>query len=212
MGGSRVPGPLSGGQVFAGAAKRQNVPRPGAGFAAPRPVGHTLRRIVVQVTKDWDPPQPRTTPGIVVQGRTLEEAARALNRLREWGQGGGTLRVDRIPAGRSTEVTAHVHANLVRRLPRWAGYARASPAAKAEWDGMIEKLEEHEQRHVDIAIEEADQLASDLMGREIGEIAHLVTQANATLQRRQNELDDDTDHGAREDVPYGDVILDTSIP
>jgi uncharacterized protein DUF922 len=205
MGRYRVPGPHRGGRGSHGV-------RPGAGFRVPNQAAQPLRRIVTHVTKDWDPPHPRTTPEILIQGRTLEEAAQALNRLPEWGEGGGRLRVDRIPSGRSAEVTAHIHANLLKRLPRWAGYARASQAAKDAWDGMLAKLEEHEQRHVDIAIEAAERLAQDLVGREVADVAQLVTDANAEMQRRQVEMDADTDHGARENVPYGDVVLDTSVP
>lgn len=172
-----------------------------------------LKRMVTRVTKDWDPPSPRTTPGIVVGGATLAEAANQLNRLNEWGEGGGRLRTDRIPPGNTTSITVAVHAGLIRRMPTWTGYAKASPAAKAEWDQMVKKLGEHEDRHVEIAVEEAEQLAKDLMGKEIGDIAQLVTDANLRMQQRQNDLDDanNTDHGAKAGVKYGDVNLDITI-
>jgi Bacterial protein of unknown function (DUF922) len=172
-----------------------------------------LQRIVTKVTKDWDPPSPRTTPAIVVGGATLQQAADQLNRLNEWGQGGGQLRIDRIPPGNSTKLTVNVHANLIRRLPTWSGYPKASAAAKAEWDQMVQKLAAHEDRHVAIAIEEADQLAQALMGKEISDIAQMVTDANTRMQQRQDELDDpsNTDHGAKPGVQFGDVNLDTTV-
>lgn len=172
-----------------------------------------LQRMVTKVTKDWDPPSPRTTPAIVVGGATLQQAADQLNRLNEWGEGGGRLRTDRIPPGNSTKLTVNVHANLIRRLPTWSFYPKASAAAKAEWDQMVQKLAAHEDRHVAIAIEEADQLAQDLMGKEISDIPQLVTDANARMQKRQDELDDpsNTDHGAKQGVQYGDVNLDITI-
>jgi hypothetical protein len=173
----------------------------------------TLQRIIAKVTKDWDPPNPRTTPPIVVGGATLEKAAEQLNKLPEWGQGGGSLRTESIAAGTSTNLTVTMHANLVRRLPTWSGYARASAGAKAEWDQMVRKLAAHEDRHVAIAIEEAEQLAKDLIGKEISDIAQRVTDANARMQARQDELDDPshTDHGAKRGVQYGDVNLDVTI-
>jgi hypothetical protein len=171
------------------------------------------QRIIAKVTKDWDPPNPRTTPPIVVGGATLEKAAEQLNKLAEWGEGGGSLRTDRIAAGNSTNLTVSMHANLVRRLPTWSGYARASAGAKAEWDQMVRKLAAHEDRHVAIAIEEAEQLAKDLIGKEISDIAQMVTDTNARMQARQDELDDPshTDHGAKRGVQYGDVNLDITI-
>jgi hypothetical protein len=172
-----------------------------------------VQRIIAKVTKDWDPPNPRTTPPIVVGGATLEKAADELNKLNEWGEGGGSLRTEPIAAGTSTNLTVKMHANLVRRLPTWSGYAKASAAAKAEWDQMVRKLAAHEDRHVAIAIEEADQLAKDLVGKEISDIPQMVTDANARLKARQDELDDPahTDHGAKPGVQYGDVNLDITI-
>jgi hypothetical protein len=172
-----------------------------------------IQRIIAKVEKDWDPPNPRTTPAILVGGTTLAQAADALNLLPEWGQGGGQIRAERIPAGNSTNLTIKLHANLIRRMPAWSGYPKASPAAKAEWDRMSAKLRAHEDRHVAIAVEEADRLARELIGKDISEIAQRVTDANATLQQRQDELDDpsSTDHGAKPGVQYGDVNLDITI-
>ena len=98
-------------------------------------------------------------------------------------------------------------------MPTWSGYARASAGAKAEWDRMVRKLAAHEDRHVAIAIEEAEQLAKDLIGKEISDIARMVTDANARMQARQDELDDPshTDHGAKRGVQYGNVNLDITI-
>jgi hypothetical protein len=171
----------------------------------------TTGRKIAKVTKDWDPPNPRHTPPIVVQGATLEAAGNALNRLREWGDGGGELRTDKIGKGNTTDLTVVMHANLVHRLPTWANYAKASPAAKAEWDRMVAKLKIHEDRHLEIAIEEANKLAAELIGKDIGDIADMVTEANRRMAQRQQDMDDACDHGAKENVPYGDVILDISI-
>jgi cell division septum initiation protein DivIVA len=170
-----------------------------------------ISRTIAKVEKDWDPPNPRTSPAITVGGKTLTDAFNALNRQPEWGEGGGQIRADRIPPGNSTNLTVKLHANLVRRMPTWTGYAKASVAVKAEWDRMISKLAAHEDRHVAIAVEEADQLAKDLVGKDISEIAQMVTDANARMQQRQQELDDSTDHGAKPGATYGDVTLDPNL-
>jgi Bacterial protein of unknown function (DUF922) len=191
---------------------------PDIGAEMPGPIGLdtrrrrvVVRRIIATVGKDWEPPNPTTTPEITVRGATLADAANELNALPEWGQGGGQLRADPIPAGTSTDIHVNLHGNLVRRLPQWTGYDRASSAARAEWDRMMEKLGAHEDRHMAIAVEEADQLAADLVGREISEIAAMVTAANRRMKRRQDQLDADTEHGAKTGVQYGDVTLDVSI-
>ncbi len=171
----------------------------------------STQRIIAQVTKDWDPPNPRRTPAITVGGTTLAAAGRELNRLNEWGEGGGSLRADAIPPGTSTDLTVNLHGNLVHRLPQWTGYSGASAAAQAEWDRMVVKLTAHEDRHMAIAIEEGNALARDLVGVEIGEIARMVTAANRRMHDRQVDLDNDTQNGSKPGVPYGDVTLDISI-
>ena len=168
-------------------------------------------RIITKVDKDWDPPNPTATPEIVVNGKTLADVAQELDRLPEWGQAGGGIRADPIPVGTSTNVTVKLHAGLVYRLPSWTGYSNASAAAKAEWDKMFAKLKAHEDRHLLNATEEADQVAKDLVGTDISEIARRVTAANRRMALRQKRLDDDTDHGAKSGVPFGDVSLDTTI-
>ncbi len=168
-------------------------------------------RTIAAVTKDWEPPNPTGTPEIVLNGKTLEQVARELNALSEWGQAGGSIRSDRIPAGNSTDLTVNLHAGLVYRLPRWTNYSKASAAAKAEWDQMFSHLRAHEDRHLAIAIEEANQLATDLIGHDIADIASMVTAANRRMRTRQDELDADTENGSKAGVQYGDVILDTSI-
>ena len=214
--GERIPGvegmdPLLAGERsdesgWPGRAREIN---PVTGLDTPIPL--STDRIITAVTKDWDPPQPRATPEIVIHGQTLAAATTQLDRLAEWGEGGGMLRIDRVPVGTSASVTVVMHANLVFRLPRWAIYATASTAAKAEWDRMIGFLRAHEQRHLDIAIEEADNLARDLIGQEIGQIASMVTEANRRMNNRQIDLDNTTNHGATTGVRYGDVTLDTTI-
>jgi hypothetical protein len=76
---------------------------------------------------------------------------------------------------------------------------------------MLAKLTAHEDRHMAIAIEEGNALAGDLVGREISEIAGMVTAANRRMATRQTDLDTHTQNGSRPGVPYGDVTLDTSI-
>jgi Bacterial protein of unknown function (DUF922) len=181
------------------------------GIDVTNPIPLDVSCVIARVTKDWDPPNPTATPEITVNGSTLAEVGRQLDRLPEWGQAGGSLRTDAIPAGTSTNLTVNLHANLRYRLPSWTRYSDASKAAQAEWDKMFAKLKAREDRHLAIAIEEADNLAQALAGHDIADITTMVTAANRRMQSGQVDLDTDTDHGAKSGVPYGDVVLDTTI-
>ena len=216
MGGNRsgvlgTEAPVSGGGGGGGALDFFGGGDPPGVLGIDDPIPLDTARIIASVTKDWDPPSPSTTPEIVVNGATLAQVFDELNRLPEWGQAGGMLRTDSIAPGNSTNLTVQAHANLVYKLPRWSKYGNASAAAKAEWDKMFAKLKAHEDRHLAIAVEEADALAQDLVGHDISDIAKMVTAANRRMKNRQDQLDTDTDHGAKAGVPFGDVILDTSI-
>jgi hypothetical protein len=209
MGGGRVPGQLG---PDAEQSHGDVDPQfPTGGFEFPGPIGLDSSPVVKEVKKDWEPPNPSSTPEIVVKGKTLAHVAAALNRLPEWGRGGGLIRADELTNVKTPEVTVQLRANLTMVLPQWDDYKQASKAAQAEWDRMTAKLREHEQRHVEIAIEEADAVAGDLIGQPMSKIASMVTAANAKMAKRQRELDTQTDSGSLAGVQYGDVILDTSI-
>lgn len=184
---------------------------PTGGFKFRGPIGLDSSPLVTEVNKDWEPPNPSATPEIVVKGKTLADVAAALNELPEWGRGGRSLRSDKLDNVKTPEVTVQLRANLTMVLPRWEGYEGASEAAKKEWNRMIAKLREHEQRHVDIAIEEADALTSALIGKPMSKIAPMATEANAKMATRQQELDAKTTHGSKDGVSFGDVVLDTRI-
>jgi uncharacterized protein DUF922 len=208
--GGRIPGVIG-----ADPAEKLDVPR-GGSFVDPGPGGMDAPtpltdRNIADVKDDWHPPAPDTSAFVEVSGDTLEDVADALKKLDEWGQGGGALRNEPIAPGSSTNLTVTLHGNLVLRLPKWKNYNSASTAAKREWDRMLGKLKAHEQRHMDIAIEHGDALAKELAGKEIGVLAKMVTARNAQMAADQKKLDDDTDHGSKSGVQYGDVSLDASV-
>jgi hypothetical protein len=173
-------------------------------------------RVVTRVERDWNPtPAPNTEP-IDVRAADLNELAQALSRLPEAGEGGGGLRSDAVPSGISAEVTITLHGHLVNRAVRWIGYDNASPAAKAHWDSVLAKLKRHEQRHMDIAIEEGDALALLLVGHKIGShptLSDKVSAANDAIKRRQVDLDSpgESDHGRKPGHRYGDCNIDPAI-
>ena len=194
---------------------RESDATPGSAFAVPGPVGMDaliplVARIIARVNDDWHPPAPDTTPTTSLTADTLADLSKLLPRD-EWGQGGGALRSERIPVGTSTNLTVQLHGNLVLRLPEWTNAASASAAAQSEWNRLVAKLRVHEQRHLDIAIEEFDKVGPALVGQDIDQIVAAVTAANAAAKKRQDDLDTATDHGSRKGVQYGDVFLDTSI-
>jgi hypothetical protein len=162
------------------------------------------------VTKDWDPDSPKiTTPSMVVSGATIDQVAAVLRNKQEWGEGGGVLKLA-IPRDFASSHTVTLSAILVRRLPQWKQYDSARGPEKAAWNHMFRKLTDHEDRHVEIAVEEAVKLAGALIGQTTVEATRTVAAANRRLQSRQKQLDDETEHGAKAGVKYGDVILDLS--
>jgi hypothetical protein len=217
-----VPGPLGvNPNNLGGGAPLASGPATSS-FVTPGPLGADLEpvpladRFVTKVDVDWDPtPQPDTTP-IQVSGATLADVVANMSQLPEAGKGGGSLRADPVAVGTGASVTATLHGNLVNKIVEWTDYASASAAARAEWDRAIAHLKKHEQRHMEIAIEEGNALAKLLIGHKIGStpsITDKVTAANTKMQKRQDDLDSpsESDHGRKQGHAFGDCNIDTSI-
>ncbi len=137
-----------------------------------------------------------------------DQVAAALQRLSgRWGHGGGTLKLD-IPADFSSSHTVTLSAQLGLHLPRWKQYDQARDVEQVAWNHMFRKLREHEDRHVEIVVEEANKFAEDLIGQTTTQALKALHTAIRSLKDRQKKLDDETDHGAKPGVKYGDVILD----
>jgi hypothetical protein len=175
------------------------------------PIPLDSARIITKVDKDWDGLTP--TPDFdTVSGTTLADLDQALRSLKEWGQGGGRVWNDAVPIGTSPTVTVQLRSNVIFRLISWDGYSNASAAAKAEWDRMIDKLKAHEMRHVQNFLDIANQLAKDLIGKDIDKLVGMVNATGPRIKRAQDQLDAETSHGKKKNVPFGDVFLNTSIP
>lgn len=81
---------------------------PTGGFEFPGLIGLDSP-LVTEVNKDWKPPNPYSTPEIVVKGKTLAQVAAELNQLSEWGRGEGNIRSDRLENVKTPEVTVGLH-------------------------------------------------------------------------------------------------------
>ncbi len=161
------------------------------------------------VKKDWDKDSPELTDPIVISGATIDQVWNVLKGMSEWGEGGGHLELE-FPGDFASSQSVVLKAHLVRRLVQWKEYDKAREAEKTAWTKMYRKLMEHEDRHVEIAVEEAEKLATSLIGKTKAEGKAATKAANTQMLSRQHELDAETRHGEKEGVKYGDVILDLS--
>jgi hypothetical protein len=94
------------------------------------------------------------------------------------------------------------------RMPRWRGrgYNRASRAAKAEWQRMVNALWTHEHGHRDIGRREAATIQAGLVGQAEGDFTTRLAELEAAAQALQDAYDVQTQHGQTQGVS-----LDTSI-
>ncbi|MGB7989629.1 MAG: DUF922 domain-containing protein [Candidatus Methylophosphatis roskildensis] len=220
MADDRKPGPLGFTPASANSSGFDSGGPVTGGFTSAGPLGFDVEadpladRLITRVDRDWVPtPKPKNDP-IKVTAANLADLAKALSQLPEAGEGGGRLRADAVAAGTSAEASVSLHGNLINRVVEWIGYSSASPAAQAHWDQVLANLKRHEQRHMEIAIEEGDALATLLVGHKVGStpsVTDKVSTANDKMAARQKELDDDSDHGKRKGHPYGDCNIDTTI-
>jgi Bacterial protein of unknown function (DUF922) len=218
----RVPGPTGLQYDFASNTTTNPPGTIGASFVTPGPIGTEdeaeplAARTVTQVNKDWDPTPQTDTSDITIAATDLADLATKILARGEAGEGGGSLTTDGVPVGTSVSVTIQLHGKFVNRIVKWDGYDKASAAAKKHWDEVLIHLKKHEQRHFDIALEEANALATSLVGHVVGSKPTLVEKvdaANAKIKKRQDDLDSpaESDHGTKKGHTYGNVIIDVSI-
>jgi predicted secreted Zn-dependent protease len=99
-----------------------------------------------------------------------------------------------------------VRLNVTRVLPEWKAPRQASKQLKTSWQRYIRALEDHEEEHALLAEEAAEDLHKALRALPPqAECADLTRQAEkvadraiSTLRKANAELDDRTDHGARD--------------
>ena len=161
------------------------------------------------VKSDWDKDSPEFTDPFVISGATIDQVWNVLKGMSEWGEGGGHLELE-FPNDFASSQSVVLKAHLVRRLVQWKEYDKARGVEKEAWNKMFRKLMEHEDRHVEIAVEEAEKLAASLIGQTKAQGKAATKTANSQMLARQHKLDTETRHGEKEGVKYGDVILDLS--
>lgn len=171
---------------------------------------------IIRVTRNWtDPPTVRLEKKPKIGGTTLKEALAELERLDEWGTGGGDL------SGPEGEIklqpadggyTVDILGDFFMTLPEWEGYDKATPAQKEAWDAMIAKLRKHEQQHVTIAYNGAQKMIRTLTNLPVTQAAQKMQEVTDDTQSKQNDFDSaaKTNHGANAWGGFPKVELDTS--
>lgn len=175
-------------------------------------------RKITKVTRDWgDPPTPTLTNTPTIGGTTLKEALAELERLAEWGTGGGNLSGPNggeitLTTQDGKNYTAEIHGEFFMTLPEWSGYAKATPAQQQAWDTMIGKLRKHEQEHVNIAYRGAQKLVQALTNLKVEDAAQKIADSQQAGQNAQDDFDSSakTDHGKNDFNTFPKVELDTS--
>ena len=173
---------------------------------------------IIRVTRDWgDPPTPSVTFTPTIGGTSLKEALSELEKLTEWGSGGGKLsgpggQIYLAPTADANKYIAEITGTLTITLPGWSGYEKATDAQKQAWDAMIAKLRKHEQEHVDIAYRNAQTLIRTLTNLPVDKAQAKISESFQAEKDAQEDFDSDpkTAHGAKVFGTFPKVELDTS--
>jgi hypothetical protein len=225
MAGERIPGPLGrdpfaqDGAVSSGTGGFAN-PGPTIDQDAPdEPIELGTGPKISQVTKDWsDPPSVSPTFTPEVSGKTLKAVLVELQRLSEWGTGGGNLsapgggEIQLVPADDGKSYTVALSGAFFITLPKWKEYNTANAAQQKSWDAMIADLRKHEEEHVAIAYRGANQLVKDLKGLPVQRAGQKIADSGTKTQDQQDDFDSPskTDHGKKDYPGFNRVVLDTS--
>jgi hypothetical protein len=173
---------------------------------------------IIRVTRNWgDPPTPTVTSTPKIAGKTLKEALAELEKLPEWGTGGGNLsgpegEIKLQPDEKAGGYTVDLVGDFFITLPSWDGYASATAEQKQAWDNMITKLRKHEQQHVTIAYNGAQKMIRTLTNLPVTQAAQKMQEVTDDTQAKQDDFDSagKTNHGANAWGGFPKVELDTS--
>ena len=224
MGGSRIPGPLNENSVAP-----DDTASTGRAVAEPGPIGSDDSGAIelgagppkiTKVTKDWgDPPvvSPTFTP--VISAVSLKAVLVELQKLSEWGTGGGNLSGDGPgdiiqldPSADGKTYSTNIKGKFFMTLPKWTEYDSATTAQKAAWDAMIANLRMHEQEHVSIAYRGAQKLVSALKNLPVTLAGQKMADNQQETQDAQDLFDSDaqTAHAGKDFKTFPKVFLDTT--
>jgi hypothetical protein len=196
------------------------------GSAAPvgvedeEPIELGTAKKISKVTKDWSDP-PTVTPTLTpeVSGSSLAAVLVELQKLSEWGTGGGNLKgtgendtLKAEPSDDGKSYTIALKGDFFMTLVKWKEYDTMTAAQKKAWDDMIVLLTAHEKEHVAIAYRGAEKLIKTLTGLDVTLAAQKVADSQTATQADQDDFDSTakTDHGKNDFGAFKKVVLDTS--
>lgn len=218
----RIPGPIGRTPPAGGTGSGSSFPSGGGSFAQPGPVsadGDDAEQLddqkrITKVVRDWTNPPKIDEQAVDVSGATLAAVKAELDKLTEWGSGGGTMNGLRAePNDDGKGYTVKLSPTFTMSLPDWKEYPQASDAAKKAWDDMIENLRMHELEHVAIARRNFEKLATTLGGKPVAQAAQAVADAETAGQADQDDFDSEakTAHGRNAWQTFPKVVLDTNV-
>jgi hypothetical protein len=172
---------------------------------------------ITRVTRDWgDPPTVNATFTPQIGGTTLKEALAELQRLDEWGTGGGNLKGTgendqvQLTTTDGKNYTVELKGEFILTLPKWSGYDAATPAQKKSWDAMIANLRKHEEEHVAIQYRGWQKLIRTLTNLPVTQATSKLQESQDETQAKQKEFDTATEHGGKAVGGFPKVELDVS--
>ncbi|MCC6126115.1 MAG: DUF922 domain-containing protein [Pirellulales bacterium] len=190
----------------------------GVDMEEPVELGATKK--ISKVTKDWaDPPVVTPTLTPEVSGSSLKAVLVELQKLTEWGSGGGKLKgtgpngeMQAEPSEDGKSYTVAIKGEFILTLVKWKEYGTMTAPQKKAWDDMIALLTAHEREHVAIAYRNAEKLIKTLKGLDVMLAPQKVADANTAGQADQDDFDSaaKTDHGKNDYLTFKKVVLDTS--
>jgi hypothetical protein len=143
----------------------------------------------------------KKTPHYRLKAKNISDALAELKQRDEWGLFEGHLTTSE---GKVT-VDGQGNAKSIRlvpswriTMPSWPAYAQQSKQVKESWDTMYRALEEHENGHRDLFLEDFRQLQQKLEALDAAkgvDVQAMIEEADRKAQTRQDKYDVKTNHG-----------------
>lgn len=138
-------------------------------------------------------------------GKTLKEVKNAMDSREEWGLYDSTQNFKssaKVDGGGSV-VSLTMVLNPIIEMPAWSGYSGAKKEQKTSWDTMYTALLAHENRHHDIQLAGIEELKKAIKAAKTLDgdgLNGLIDQCQKSTQKKQDDYDTRSGHGAKEGV------------
>lgn len=155
----------------------------------------------MKVEVHWD--KKNNNAKYTVQGKDIKSAVQFMNSRGEWGDFKSSITHKHWENASNIVNKVRLIPSYVITMPNWPAYRNQTQDIKDSWDTMYKALLKHEEGHREIFQQGLNKLIQDiddLPNPTPNDFESLFNQSIKAMQKKQDDFDTETEHGAARGV------------